>query len=308
MPSRRRKSQGKQPWGLPQKADHRNAQMLVKTLAPTELRKRSLNSPVTELMSSAKKPKPTQKPPPPLQPTMLNQAKKWMGPRDELFMYIEHPEQNPGGAVIEYDDDFVVIQDKYPKATVHMLLMPRSPELYGQHPLKALSRDPEFLAEVKKRVEPLKELVASELRRQHGQSSKQDQPYQTALEDLMSSSDPPPPEQRAALLPPGRDWLREVKVGVHTHPSMTHLHVHILSRDMHSPWMKHKKHYLSFNSSFLVDIEDFPLDEDKDEDRFHPGDWPTWDMVCWRCGKNFKNKFKALKDHLETEFEAWKKE
>lgn len=276
---------------------------------PTQQRKRSLNSLVTELMSSAKKPKHIPTPPqPPLKPTMLNQAKKWIDPRDGLGVYIDHPEKNPEGAVVEYDDDFVVIQDKYPKAIVHMLLIPRNPKLYFQHPLKELSSNPEFLAEVKKRVEPLKKLAANELRRQFGQFSKQDQPYQAALEDLMSSSDPPPPDQRDALLPPGRDWLREIKVGVHTHPSMTHMHVHIFSRDMHSPWMKHKKHYLSFNTSFLVELEDLPLDEEKDKDRFHPGSWPSWDMVCWRCGKNFQNKFKALKEHLIEEFGEWKKE
>lgn len=75
---------------------------------------------------------------------------------------------------------------------------------------------------------------------------------------------------------------------------------------MNSPWMKHKKHYLSFNTTFLLLLGDFPLQEGSP--RFHPGDWPSWDMVCWRCGKNFKNKFKALKAHLEEEFEVWKQE
>lgn len=124
---------------------------------------------------------------------------------------------------------------------------------------------------------------------------------------MMSSPDPPPPpEERAALLPPGRDWSKDIVVGVHTHPSMNHLHIHIFSRDMHSDWMKHKKHYLSFNSSFLVQLDEFPLEEDSK--RFSPGDWPSWDMKCWRCGKNFKNKFAALKQHLNEEFDEWKRE
>ena len=87
---------------------------------------------------------------------------------------------------------------------------------------------------------------------------------------------------------------------------MNHMHVHILSEDMHSPCLKHKKHYLSFNSSFFVDVDDFPLEEGSP--RFHPGDWPSWDMKCWRCGENYQNKFAKLKGHLEEEFEAWKKE
>jgi aprataxin len=31
-------------------------------------------------------------------------------------------------------------------------------------------------------------------------------------------------------------------------------------------------------------------------------------MKCWRCGKNFGSQFKKLKEHLEDEFQAWRKE
>jgi aprataxin len=126
------------------------------------------------------------------------------------------------------------------------------------------------------------------------------------LEAVMASAEPPAPEQREAMLPPGRDWLADIKVGVHTHPSMNHMHIHVISRDMHSPCMKHKKHYLSFNSSFLVSIDDFPLE--KGSERYHPGNWPNWDMRCWRCEQSFGNKFAPLKRHIEDEFEQWKKE
>lgn len=189
---------------------------------------------------------------------------------------------------------------------MHLLLLPRNKTLYKQHPLQLLSSDPEFLAEVKPRVARLKTLVASELRRKYGSYSASDAPVQSALEEMMSQPDPPPPEERAKLLPPGRNYEDDVIAGVHTHPSMNHMHIHILSREMHSKCMKHKKHYLSFQTSFFVKLEEFPLEEDSK--RFKPGDWPTWDMVCWRCGKNFKNKMKALKEHLEEEFEEWKKE
>jgi len=37
-------------------------------------------------------------------------------PRDGLTTYIKDAERNPEGRVVEYDDDFVVIKDKYPKA------------------------------------------------------------------------------------------------------------------------------------------------------------------------------------------------
>ncbi len=155
-------------------------------------------------------------------------------------------------------------------------------------------------------MDHLKHLAASELRRKYGGHSASDAPYQAALEDLMSQSDPPPASKGDALLPLGRDWLSEIKAGAHTHPSMNHMHIHIMSREMHSPCMKHKKHYLSFNSSFFVDVDEFPLAEDSE--RFHPGDWPSWDMRCWRCGENHQNKFAKLKGHLEDEFKVWREE
>lgn len=191
--------------------------------------------------------------------------------------------------------------------SVHLLLIPRNPAYYKEHPLHLLSTDTDFRHKITQRVTHLKQLAASELRRQFGHLSTSDMPYQAALEDLMTSPTPPPPlADRDTHLPPGRDWLSDIVAGVHTHPSMTHMHIHVFSRDMHSPWLKHKKHYLSFNSPFLVQMSDFPLE--LASARFHPGNWPNWDMTCWRCGRNFKNGFKALKAHLEEEFEAWKKE
>jgi len=190
--------------------------------------------------------------------------------------------------------------------SVHLLLLPRNPAYYFQHPLEILSNNHSLLSEIQTRVTHLKDLVAGELRRQYGPHSTSDHPYQAALEEIMSGPDPPPPEARTALLPPGRDWHADVIAGVHTHPSMNHLHIHILSREMYSPWVKHKKHYLSFTTSFFVQLHELPLQQDSE--RLHPGDWPNWDMKCWRCGRNFANQFKRLKEHLDDEYEEWKKE
>jgi aprataxin len=226
--------------------------------------------------------------------------------RDGLETYIRNPERHPR-EVVDYDDDFVVVRDRYPKGSVHLLVMPRDERVTRQHPLEALSTNPELLAKAKARVERVKRIAASELRRLYGHVSESDKPYQEGLEKLMSSSsDPPPPEERDKLLPPGRDWSKDIISGVHTHPSMNHLHIHVLSRDMHSLCMKKKKHYLSFNTSFLVGLDEFPLEEGSE--RFHPGDWPSWDLVCWRCGKNFKNQFAKLQRHLDDEFELWRLE
>jgi aprataxin len=45
-----------------------------------------------------------------------------------------------------------------------------------------------------------------------------------------------------------------VKMGFHAIPSMTHLHMHIISQDFTN--VKLKKHYLSMTSPFFVTVND----------------------------------------------------
>ncbi len=119
----------------------------------------------------------------------------------------------------------------------------------------------------------------------------------------MNSASPP------SELPAGRDFVKELRVGVHAHPSMNHLHVHIISPDMSSDSMKHRKHYNSFNTDFFIPLEDFPLAEDdiRREVPYQNANLSR-DYKCWRCGSMFENKFKELKEHLTTEFIEWQKE
>ncbi|KAK4069789.1 uncharacterized protein Triagg1_6919 [Trichoderma aggressivum f. europaeum] len=232
--------------------------------------------------------------------------------RMALGAYIASPESYPASVVICYNADFVVIHDKFPKATVHTLLLPRSPKHTLLHPFEAL-RDVEFLEKVKEEVGKLKVLVAAELQRRLGSFSRADAAREAVLD---GDAEPEPEEARdddddkgkEPQLPPGRDWAAELMCGVHAVPSMGNLHIHVLSRDMHSPAMKHRKHYNSFTTPFLVDVADFPLDEA--DPRMIPKDegYMRRDLVCWRCGRNFGNRFKELKDHLDKEFDEWKRE
>ncbi|KAK5015979.1 aprataxin-like protein [Cryomyces antarcticus] len=167
------------------------------------------------------------------------------------------------------------------------------------HPFDALA-DPAFRASVLAETQKVRGLLARELRRRYARFSALDRARCAALD----ADGPPTP---AAALPPGRDWAADIISGIHAHPSMAHLHVHVLSRDMHSPCMRHPRHYESFNSPFLVPVEDFPLAPD--DPRRHPArsGFLDRDLKCWRCGKNFGRAFKRLKEHLEEEFEAWKR-
>ena len=60
----------------------------------------------------AKKSKPTP------EPTSLpgKPTRRAFDPRDNLGLFLQHPEKNLDGLVIEWDDEFVVVADKYPKA------------------------------------------------------------------------------------------------------------------------------------------------------------------------------------------------
>ncbi|WEW61265.1 aprataxin-like protein [Emydomyces testavorans] len=244
----------------------------------------------TVLMS--KKPKHLSKPSAPLQkPSKIPRV--FQG-RDALGAYIEKPESSPG--VIYHTDDFVAITDLYPKSSLHILLLPRDWSKSRLHPFEAFE-DAEFLAKVQTETKKLQKIAASELRRMYGKSSLSE----TARSEAMDA-DPPPDE-----LPPGRDWEKEIMCGVHAHPSMNHLHIHVLSKDRYSPCLKHRKHYNSFATPFFVPIDDLPLDPY--DARRHPGreGYLQRDLKCWKCGSNFGNKFTELKDHLRQEFEAWKR-
>ncbi|KAM4056093.1 C2HE / C2H2 / C2HC zinc-binding finger domain-containing protein [Hirsutella rhossiliensis] len=228
-------------------------------------------------------------------------------PKDRMGLgaYLADPASLPASVVIRHDAAFVAIRDRYPKATVHALLLPRDPACVLRHPFDALA-DPALLAAVRAQVDSLRVLVAAELRRRLGCHSASDAARQAVL-DGSAAPESPSPSSGPPALPPGRDWAADVVCGVHAVPSMRHLHIHVLSRDMHSPALRHRKHYNSFATPFFVDVADFPLADD--DPRRDPGamGYLRRDLRCWRCGKTFGNQFKRFKEHLDVEFEAWKR-
>ena len=215
--------------------------------------------------------------------------------KNGLGAYIASPDEYPPSRVIYHNSAFVVINDLYPKSSVHLLLLPRDPAKQFLHPFDAFE-DVLFLNTVRVEASKLKILAANELQRLYGRFSARGK----IREDVMLA-DPPPSE-----LPLGRDYIKDIMIGIHAHPSMNHLHVHIISKDRMSASLRHRKHYNSFSTPFFVPLEDFPLSPD--DPRRHPGreGYLRRDFECWRCGRNFGNKFAKLKDHLGQEFEKWK--
>jgi aprataxin len=218
--------------------------------------------------------------------------------RDGLGAYIRDPMSFPPSRVIYHNASFVAINDLFPKSSVHALLLPRPTEKHVLHPFDAFT-DVAFLAAVRTEAKNLHRLVAKELQRKYGKFSAQDQVRERVLSGDVDVTD-------GTELPAGRNWERDVMVGVHGRPSMAHLHVHVISIDRFSEKMKHRKHYNSFATPFFVPLEDFPLAEY--DDRRHPTKegYLDRDLVCWRCGVNFGRSFTKLKAHLVEEFENWK--
>ena len=219
--------------------------------------------------------------------------------RDGLYPYIKSPESQSPDMMIYFTPTFVLVNDLFPKATVHLLLLPRDLSKTRLDPRIALSTDLDFLNACRAEAAKASELAAKELARRIGPASE----TEAARLQAMESDNPP------ETLPPGRDWLASIKAGVHAHPSMSHLHIHIVSTDMHSDCMRHRKHYNSFNTDFFIPLDAFPLAKDD----------PRWqipyqnaslkeDFKCWRCGQDFGNKFAKLKEHLEDEFAEWEAE
>lgn len=238
-----------------------------------------------------RKSKKTDSSPEKIRPPLIFQGRAGLG------AYIEDPASFPHNRVFSYTDKWVVVDDLYPKSSVHVLLLPRDRTISLTHPIEALG-DPVFLAEAKEEIKKLRSLVAKELRRRYGKFSAQEQERERAMEAELVPDE----------LPPGRDWDTEVRSGIHAHPSMDNLHIHVLSVDRVSGSLKQRAHYNSFATPFFIPLEAFPLASD--DPRRHPGreGYLDSDLICWRCRKNFGNKFMRLKEHLAEEFEEWKRE
>ena len=223
-----------------------------------------------------------------------SKTKKSFERRDGLGVYTVDPYAYD--RVLFNNENAVIIQDMFPKSSIHLLVLPKS-ERNLLHPFDAFE-DPQLLADIKVEVARAKQMVVSELRRKYGQFSKSEQ----ARIQARDADDPP------EVLPEGRDWMKDIITGIHAVPSMNHLHVHVMSRDMVSDCLTRSAHYNSFQTSFLVPLERFPLAKDDPIRRLGQGPWHTVDLVCWRCKKNFGNRVTKLKAHLAEELDQWKRE
>lgn len=110
---------------------------------------------------------------------------------------------NDPKSVYKESDRVVVIKDKYPKAKVHYLVLPRD-KINSIYTLNSTH------------ISLLEEfgLLAEELKKDHKNA--------------------------------------ELIAGFHAVPSMHHLHMHVISKDMISPCLKSKVHWNSFTTDYFI--------------------------------------------------------
>lgn len=163
------------------------------------------------------------------------------------------------------NSDVVVIYDAYPKARFHLLIIP------------------------KKKISSLTSLTANDISlvtKMHGVAD-------WIADGLVHQEQ----EKSGKLL--------KFRSGYHSVPSMNQLHLHLISMDMNSEWLKNKKHWISFtNDSFFLSrcsvmrqLEtngNVSVNKQMCEDLFNV----KGPLSCYLCQEQAKN-LPALKMHVE---------
>ncbi|XP_061585669.1 aprataxin [Cololabis saira] len=94
------------------------------------------------------------------------------------------------------------------------------------------------------------------------------------------------------------------RTGYHAIPSMSHVHLHVISQDFDSPCLKHKKHWNSFTTDYFMESHDvIQMLETNGKVVVKEG---TSDMLklplrCHVCHKELST-IPALKEHLKSHF------
>ncbi|KZP20762.1 HIT-like protein [Athelia psychrophila] len=199
-----------------------------------------------------------------------------------------HPETLPPSVLLGFSDKTLTIFDAYPKSVFHFLILPRiRPPLtvFDLASLRTLLKADKaharsVLDALSEEAEKTKRLIREEMGKRYGY-----------------------------------EW--DIWTGFHAVPSMEHLHLHVLSADLCSPSMRHKKHYNSFHPTrgFFLPLEDVRgwfdaepsyLETMRELKKSAYEPLLKEDLACWRCGAAMKN-MPTLKAHLQEEWEKEEK-
>uniref|UniRef100_A0A8C6T551 Aprataxin n=1 Tax=Neogobius melanostomus TaxID=47308 RepID=A0A8C6T551_9GOBI len=104
---------------------------------------------------------------------------------------------------------------------------------------------------------------------------------------------------------PHSDSLR-FRMGYHAIPSMSHVHLHVISQDFDSPCLKNKKHWNSFTTDYFIDSKDVlrMLDTNgRVSVKEGTSELLKLPLRCHMCHKELST-VPALKEHLKTHSEC----
>jgi len=181
--------------------------------------------------------------------------------QDALYNYIRFPSKLRDRIVWESKEmQCVAIQDKYPKARHHYLVLP----------IKEIESISNLTIDDLPILENM-EAAARALIKQITANDPQDP--RNSENDAKSHARPPhpPPDSICGDVERrGGEGGQEKKskdisssmrgvwrVGYHTIPSLKLLHLHVISTDFHSPCLKNRKHWQSFTTPFFIDSPPF---------------------------------------------------
>jgi len=95
----------------------------------------------------------------------------------------------------------------------------------------------------------------------------------------------------------------EFRQGYHAVPSMSRLHMHVISQDFDSACLKTKKHWNSFTTDFFIDSQQIiKMLKSQNNVKLDRGKYETLlksDLVCHKCKHRPKN-MPTLVQHIKT--------
>ncbi|GMJ03245.1 APRATAXIN-like [Hibiscus trionum] len=183
-------------------------------------------------------------------------TKSWAPCLQALYNIAMQPEKH-NKQVLEATDDIVVINDMYPKAKRHLLVLTRTKGL-------------DCLADVRKEHLHL-------LKTMHEVGLRWTDKFL------------------------GEDASLVFRLGYHSIPSMRQLHLHVISQDLDSKHLKHKKHWNSFTTAFFRDSVDVieEVDSHGKATILDDNKLLSMELRCHRCRSAHPN-IPRLKSHISN--------
>ncbi|KAG5643623.1 hypothetical protein DXG03_000590 [Asterophora parasitica] len=198
---------------------------------------------------------------------------------------LKDPATLPASILFSNTDSTLTIYDAFPKSLFHFLVLPRASAPLETNELASLitllrgdrTRAKQVISSLNEAAKSLRKEIEAEMVNRYG-------------------------------------FKWNIWTGFHAVPSMQHLHLHVLSADLCSEKMKHKKHYNSFHPKlgFFLHMDEVLSWLDAEDSYFttmaklDPAPYEALlkeNLACFHCGSAMKN-IPALKAHLQMEWDT----